>query len=232
MSARPPHLTRFLLVASRSGPCATAFLIPSVTKVVSPSSAAHSCARLTGCFPGDFDGRDAVVVGPFARYAGNWSSAIPPRPAAVIAARPPGSPSQPRLRRANRGLNVVRPRAHALRALHVDPRHGTGVDCTYPARASTRNPNLQPDPRNRQASPEAPRQPSVGPRQPGAVGCPTSQSRPGARFRDCSRPVSPDLSPNPPCASRRNGLSTVAAVRLLLSGSRDWGSWCRGSGTG
>ena len=38
-------------------------------------------------------------------------------------------------------------------------------------------------------------------------------SRPGARFRDCSRPVSPGRSPNPPCASRRNGLSTVAAIR-------------------
>src|SRR6266568_4726202 len=30
--------------------------------------------------------------------------------------------------RARSGLNVVRPRAGALRALHVDPRHGTGVD--------------------------------------------------------------------------------------------------------
>ena len=40
-------------------------------------------------------------------------------------------------------------------------------------------------------------------------------SRPGARCRDCSRSVSPDLSPNPPCASRRNGLSTVSAVRWV-----------------
>ncbi|MET9849940.1 tyrosine-type recombinase/integrase, partial [Streptomyces ossamyceticus] len=30
-------------------------------------------------------------------------------------------------------------------------------------------------------------------------------SRPGARCRDCSRSVSPDRSPNPPCDSRRNG---------------------------
>ena len=58
-----------------------------------------------------------------------------------------------------------------------------------------------------------------------------SLSRPGARCRDCSRSVSPDLSPNPPCASRRNGLSTVPAVRLVQL-SRGWGSWCRGSGTG
>jgi len=56
-------------------------------------------------------------------------------------------------------------------------------------------------------------------------------SRPGARFRDCSRPVSPDLSPNPPCASQRNGLSTVPAVRLVQP-SRDLGSGSRGSGTG
>jgi putative transposase len=38
-------------------------------------------------------------------------------------------------------------------------------------------------------------------------------SRHGARCRHCCRPVSPCRSPNPPCASRRNGLSTVAAVR-------------------
>jgi transposase len=38
-------------------------------------------------------------------------------------------------------------------------------------------------------------------------------SRSGARCPDCSGSVSPDRSPNPPCASRRNGLSTVSAVR-------------------
>ena len=37
-------------------------------------------------------------------------------------------------------------------------------------------------------------------------------SRPGARFRCCHRPVSPDRSPNPPCQSPGNGLSTVPAV--------------------
>ncbi len=36
-------------------------------------------------------------------------------------------------------------------------------------------------------------------------------SRPGARCRDCSWSVSPSLSPSPPCASRRNGFSTVSA---------------------
>jgi hypothetical protein len=56
-------------------------------------------------------------------------------------------------------------------------------------------------------------------------------SRPRARCRDCSRSVSLDLSPNPPCASPRNGLSTVPAVRLLQQ-PRDWVSWRRGSGTG
>ena len=38
-------------------------------------------------------------------------------------------------------------------------------------------------------------------------------SRPGARFRCCHRPVSPDRSPNPPCRSPGSGLSTVPAVR-------------------
>src|SRR6266480_6421981 len=45
------------------------------------------------------------------------------------------------------------------------------------------------------------------------------ESRPGARCWHCCRPVSPGRSPNPPCASRRNGLSTVA----LLSGLGPWG---------
>ncbi|PKW17621.1 hypothetical protein [Saccharopolyspora spinosa] len=38
-------------------------------------------------------------------------------------------------------------------------------------------------------------------------------SRPGARCRDCSRSVSPGRSPNPPCRSLGNGLSTVSVVR-------------------
>jgi transposase-like protein len=38
-------------------------------------------------------------------------------------------------------------------------------------------------------------------------------SRHGARCRHCCRSVSPCRSPNPPCVSPRNGLSTVAAVR-------------------
>ncbi|TMR26609.1 hypothetical protein ETD85_41860, partial [Nonomuraea zeae] len=38
-------------------------------------------------------------------------------------------------------------------------------------------------------------------------------SRPGARCRDCSQSVSPGRSPNPPCRSLGNGLSTVSIVR-------------------
>jgi putative transposase len=57
-------------------------------------------------------------------------------------------------------------------------------------------------------------------------------SRPGARFRHCCRPVSPSRSPNPPCAFRRNGLSTVSAVRRGSFGSMGWGSSRRGSGNG
>ena len=57
-------------------------------------------------------------------------------------------------------------------------------------------------------------------------------SRPGARFRDCSWPVSPGRSPNPPCASQRSGLSMAVAVRLFQQESRGWRLCCRGSGTG
>ena len=39
-------------------------------------------------------------------------------------------------------------------------------------------------------------------------------SRPGARCRCCRRSVSPGRSPNPPCGSLRNGLSTVSAIRV------------------
>ncbi|MGE5764300.1 MAG: hypothetical protein ACM3ZF_10615, partial [Mycobacterium leprae] len=37
----------------------------------------------------------------------------------------------------------------------------------------------------------------------------TPLSRPGARYRHCCRSVSPGRSPNPPCRSLGNGLSTV-----------------------
>ena len=58
-------------------------------------------------------------------------------------------------------------------------------------------------------------------------------SRPEARYRDCSRPVSPGRSPNPPCASQRNGLSTIGSVRLGWSaGGRGWGSSRPGTGSG
>ena len=49
-------------------------------------------------------------------------------------------------------------------------------------------------------------------------------SRLGARCRCCHRSVSPSRSPNPPCASPRNGLSTVSVVRR---GS--W--WAKGLGS-
>jgi transposase len=49
------------------------------------------------------------------------------------------------------------------------------------------------------------------PGQPGHA--PSPLSRPGARCRDCSRSVSPDLSPNRTCTSRRIRLSTVSVVR-------------------
>jgi transposase len=56
------------------------------------------------------------------------------------------------------------------------------------------------------------------------------ESRPGARCPDCSGSVSPGRSPNPPCASRRNGLSTGTAV-MRGSVPRGWGC-SLGSGTG
>jgi hypothetical protein len=55
-------------------------------------------------------------------------------------------------------------------------------------------------------------------------------SRPGARCRCCHRSVSPGRSPNPPCGSLRNGLSTVSAIRLGGAGSTGWGSCCRDTG--
>ncbi len=55
-------------------------------------------------------------------------------------------------------------------------------------------------------------------------------SRPGARCRCCHRSVSPGRSPNPPCGSLRNGLSTVSAVRRGGARSRGWGSCDRGIG--
>jgi hypothetical protein len=55
-------------------------------------------------------------------------------------------------------------------------------------------------------------------------------SRPGARCRCCHRSVSPGRSPNPPCGSLRNGLSTVSAIRLGWAGSTGWGSCCLGTG--
>jgi hypothetical protein len=42
-------------------------------------------------------------------------------------------------------------------------------------------------------------------------------SRSGARCPDCSGSVSPDRSPNPPCAFRRSGLSTETAIHLGCS---------------
>jgi transposase len=56
------------------------------------------------------------------------------------------------------------------------------------------------------------------------------ESRPGARCPDYSGSVSPGRSPNPPCASRRNGLSTGTAV-MRGSVPRGWGC-SPGSGTG
>ncbi len=44
---------------------------------------------------------------------------------------------------------------------------------------------------------------------------PVPLSRPGARCWPCDQSVSPTRPPNPPCASQRNGLSTVAAVGLV-----------------
>jgi site-specific recombinase XerD len=57
-------------------------------------------------------------------------------------------------------------------------------------------------------------------------------SRPGARFRCCHRPVSPDRSPNPPYRSLGNGLSTLPAVRRGSQVARGMGSCCPGRRNG
>ena len=46
-------------------------------------------------------------------------------------------------------------------------------------------------------------------------------SRPGARFRCCHRPVSPDRSPNPPCRSPGSGSSWFLPSGGV--GRRPWG---------
>jgi len=61
---------------------------------------------------------------------------------------------------------------------------------------------------------------------------PRTLSRSGARFRCCHRPVSPDRSPNPPCGSLRNGLSTVAAVKRGSWWAMGMGSCCPGRSSG
>jgi hypothetical protein len=53
-------------------------------------------------------------------------------------------------------------------------------------------------------------------------------SRLGARCRCCHWSVSPSRSPNPPCASPRNGLSTVPVVRRGSWWARELGSCCPG----
>jgi hypothetical protein len=60
----------------------------------------------------------------------------------------------------------------------------------------------------------------------------TPLSRPGARFRCCHRPVSPDRSPNPPYRSLGNGLSTLPAVRRGSQVARGRGSGCPGRRNG
>jgi putative transposase len=56
-------------------------------------------------------------------------------------------------------------------------------------------------------------------------------SRPAARCRRCHRSVSAGRSPNPACAFRRTGLSTVCAVMRGSPSPRGLGS-CLGSGNG
>ncbi len=56
----------------------------------------------------------------------------------------------------------------------------------------------------------------------------TLLSRPGARCRCCHRSVSPGRSPNPPCRSLGNGLSTVSAVRRGSRVATGVGSCCPG----
>ena len=67
-------------------------------------------------------------------------------------------------------------------------------------------------------------------RSPGCT--PKMLSRPGARFRCFHRPVSPGRSPNPPCRSLGNGLSTASAVKRGSWAAMGLGSCCPGSRTG
>lgn len=57
-------------------------------------------------------------------------------------------------------------------------------------------------------------------------------SRLGARFRHCYRSVSPSRSPNPPCRSLGNGLSTVSAIKRGSWVATGMGSCCPGRSNG
>jgi integrase len=58
------------------------------------------------------------------------------------------------------------------------------------------------------------------------------ESRLGARFRCCHRSVSPSRSPNPPCRSLGNGLSTASAIRRGMQLATGLGSCFLGRRSG
>jgi hypothetical protein len=122
-----------------------------------------------------------------------------------------------------------RPRAGALRVLHVDPRHGTGVNWQL-SREPAQNPApvSQPDPRKRQASPEAKPRPvndqsdlGTGPRQAsGDIRLGTGQAGSGRPGRAPDSLVLSRLMPPPQGRSRSVRSSDTrarAGVRLVSS---------------
>ncbi|MEV6056397.1 DUF1259 domain-containing protein [Streptomyces sp. NPDC052107] len=121
----------------------------------------------------------------------------PPGPASTALAPSPGRPASDT---DSDHLAIV------LHRLHTDPRIRQEEQLFQPEQYLAHSP--EPSARTTSAPPVSrrSRRDLQQGRQSQGVG--TSLSRPGARCRDCSRSVSPDLSPNPPCVSRRNGITT------------------------
>jgi hypothetical protein len=142
-------------------------------------------------------------------------------------------PAQIRQVRAGEGLRDVRRRFLAYSSPSRSPglHHLTvlahpGLVGAAPTLPGTTRIRLPPAPRTRYDRPAA----KVSHLHSNHSASRRKLSRPGARCWDCSRSVSPGRSPNPPCGSLRNGLSTASVVRRGGAGPTGWGSCSRGSG--
>lgn len=201
-----------------------------------PTGPHTSCPRLEKCRPGPLRDPEPLITNELEVSSARTGLPTGSEQGQRAVSDSPGSPSRSHLRSpaaSNPPGNCSAPFRCNLSAAAVGRgRHGVGQAGSH----------LQPA--HRSACAKAPeRSASIARTSPRAAStarcsaseampsrrtCAYSQSKPGARWqgRPCS--VSPDFSPNPPCTSQRNGLSTASAVRLVVS--MGWGSCCRGIG--